>query len=200
MTTINPNTPTIPNAIEFDLVINNVQTALSSILWIEKSFNRATIHNDPVKGLTPKAYQGGGKYFDVLHNGAIKAHSFFYSDSIENSLEYEAGQKGYKERDLILFVLGDLKKIDSSKDYIFTTELKREVEDVLSQFQEIEVNGVYDSDPNIIFSDFEINDKHRQLLMYPKFALRFNLTATYEEYCGNGFIGDELEYDLQYNL
>lgn len=183
MTTINPNTPTIPNAIELDAVLNDLQLALVDISWIQKAFNRATIHNDPVKGLTPKAYQGSQQYFDVLHNNNLTAHSFFYTTSEERILDYESDQKGWKERDVALFVLGDLKKIDNSKNYIFTTELKRDVEDVLLTFEQVVINSSQDQNPNDIFSEFEINDKHRQLLMYPKFALRFNLTLTYPEYC-----------------
>lgn len=182
MTTINPSTPTIPNAIELDAVLNILQTALSGVSWIEKAFNRATIHNDPVKGLTPKVYQGSQQYFDVLHNDSLKAHSFFYTTSEEFFFEYIPGQQaGRKYRDVSLFVLGNLREIDGIRDYIYTTKLKKDIEDVLLGYEQVVINSIQDQNPNEIFREFEINDKHRELLMYPKFALRFNLTISYEE-------------------
>lgn len=185
MTTINPNTPTIPNAIELDAVINTLQLALAADLpWLQKSFHRARLFNGET-GFKPKCYQGSQEYFEVLHNDTLSAHSFFYvtGPHVVNDDGYDAGQFGYYNVPTSLFVLGDLRKIDASKNYIYTEELKADVLDVIRDDQNAAVVSVLDDDSNAIFQEFQINDQGRELLMYPKFALRFNLTLTYQENC-----------------
>ncbi len=185
MTTINPSTPTIPNAIELDAVINTLQLSLATVSWIEKSFNRARIFKDSRTGLKPKVYNGSQEYFEVLHNDTLTASSFFYVTGahVINDDGYEAGQFNFYNVPVSLFVLGDLRKIDSSKNYIYTEELIRDVREILNGDIATTVISVLDDNPNDIFSEFEIKDQGRELLMYPKFALRFDLTMTYEENC-----------------
>lgn len=183
----NPSIPIITNPVGIDAVIQNIQLSLSSgLIWLEKSFGRAWTHVEKQPdGKTiklPKCYSGTGEYINVLPNDNLKAQSFIaVRDKEKTDGHINSSSLGiHKKRDISLYIWGNLKKINVNKTYIFTEELKREVEKILIGLEYIQsLNGYYDERAEVVFVDYTLNDVDTQYLMHPYFAMRFDITVSY---------------------
>ena len=182
----NPAIPTIVNPVGIDTVIQNIQVNLASgLTWLEKSFGRAWLHQEKqpdgkvVK--LPKCYSGTGEYINVLPNDNLKAQSFIAVRDKEKNDGISPSRLGAsKTRDLSIIFWGNLKKINGAKTYIFTEELKREVEKIIIGLEYIlSINGYWDERAEIIFADYTLMDANTQYLMHPYFAMRFDITVSY---------------------
>ena len=190
MTTENLKNPSVivqPNPVDLDLAIATIQQGLGSLAWLEKIFGRAKevtrVMPDNSRKREPMVYQGGKEYYPVLPNDALKAYCFFRSSSrgFDEFLPFAYSQ--YSRSDLDLIVWANLKKVDAAKDYIFTEELLNEVIGVLGKVPDLEVIGVFDDRPEDIFSGYNINPTHRELLMYPYQAFRVALNLRFKVAC-----------------
>jgi hypothetical protein len=184
----NPRIPLIPNAKGLDLVIQHIQTALGdNIPWLEKSFGRAWFlqeySTDTKTNKFPKCWNGE-EYENVLPNDNFKAMSFLATRGQEKFEKFANATNGNaKTRDLALIIWGSLKKIDPTKKYIYTEELKNDVEKILVM-NVGSINQYYDEKAELIFQDYTLDDVSTQYLMYPFFAMRFDVTVKYfDSYC-----------------
>jgi hypothetical protein len=183
-----PNIPLVPNATGLDMVIQHIQMALGDNLhWLEKSFGRAwffqefSTDNKPAK--YPKCWDGK-EYINVLPNDNFKAMSFLATRSQEKFEKFANATNGNaKTRDLALIIWGNLKKIDPTKAYIYTEELKNDVEKILVM-NVASINQYYDEKAETIFQDYTIDDLNTQYMMYPFFAIRFDISVKFfDSYC-----------------
>jgi hypothetical protein len=180
----NPNIPIIENLTGLDKVIQDIQIDLSARLpWLAKSFGRAwTFQESDAAGKVlkvPKCYSGSGEYINVLPNDNLTAQSFIAATQPEKWEKFNSMSMGNsKIRSLAIYFWGNLKKIDKDKDYIFTEELKNQIEKVLIGHVDTIVS-YYDEKAEQVFSDYSINDVDTQYLMYPFFACRFDVTVKY---------------------
>lgn len=185
----NPSAPVIVNPIGIDAAIQKLQVAIAAIPWIEKSFARARPMTRMVltqKKVEPMVYQGSEEYYPVLPNDALKAYSFFRANGPRQTDGYEPNlnYKKYFFRDPVdLIVWGNLKLIDSSKDYVFTEELVRDVLNILNRDANVSVVRVYDDKVDEIYKGYSLDDAHRDLLLYPYTAFRIELSLRYEIAC-----------------
>lgn len=181
----NPNIPVIPNPVGLEQKIQDIQNALSAGLsWLEKSFGRAWIHQekDPSGKVSkiPKAYAGLGEYINVLPNDNFKSQSFIMAKGYERFEDYNHAALGiHKKRDLHIIFWGNLKKIDLARDYIFTEELKKQIQLALNNVEGLIITGYFDERADQVFADFTLNDVDTQLLMFPYFACKFDVTVNY---------------------
>lgn len=169
-----------------DKVIESICSKLSAVTWLSNIFRRAwTISNanGGSNSFTPMAYLSNMQYYNLLPNDNFTALSFVTVNGIERySSEEEVNSHNYeptKERNISVIFWCDLSKINSTKDYIFTEELKSEIEPLLSDVNGLVINSYIDEDYRQIFSGFDISEVDSKFFSYPYAIFKFNCTVTY---------------------
>ncbi len=182
----NPSAPATPNPKGLDAKINELQTALSGLSWLQKSFGRAKIIPTKLGGkklLQPMVYQGEKDYYPVLPNDALNSYSFFRvwgNRANPEQSKFANAPIDVVTLDLIFWV--NLEAIDNTKDYIYTEDLITEVRDLLKT-QNVTVKTVSDEKTEDIFRGYTLNTDHRDLLMKPYQAWRIELEVSYSIDC-----------------
>jgi hypothetical protein len=195
----NPDILTIVSPKGIDRAIQSIQQELDAGLpWLDKSFGRAWEFKeiDPATEKqirVPKCYSGSGEYINVLPNDFLKAQSFISVRNEETWPAYSRATGNSKQRDLSVIFWFNLKEIDPAKDYIFTEELKTEVEKILKANAYVaSINRYYDERVEDVFDGYisqaesgrySVEDTKTQYLMYPYSGFRFDVTVAYMEEC-----------------
>lgn len=189
------NNPSIPTAgvTGFDAAVESVRSGLSALTWLEKSFGRAFEFKEKRledKIVTvPKVFMGqtdlkDGEYLTVLPNDFLKAQSFIKALGPEEWTSFNRSDGSMKTRKVSVIFWVNLKQIDVSKNYIFTDELKDQVEDILKRNPfTLSMDAYYDERYEDIFQGYTIEEVNTQYLMYPYSGMRFDLTLSYPEVC-----------------
>lgn len=173
----------IINPLGLDRAISDINTLLEGVSWISHIYTRSFALQETVSNRErsfPKAYFESGEYLKTLPNDNFTGMSFFMATGAERYIGDNFSNANYqhtRERDLALFFWVNLKAIDPAKDYIFTEELKIDIENVLSKAENVRINSYLDEDYRQIFSGLFISDK--TFMMYPYAAFRFNITVNY---------------------
>ena len=169
----NPLVHIIADPKGLDLAIQNIQVALNQISWLEKSFGRA-IEVDK----KPLVFQEGKDYYPTMANDALKSFSFFRANRERSAENYEWNVTSYFEETIVdLIVWGNMKKIDTTKNYPFKEELLIDVLKVLKNDSNILIRRIWDERPEDVFSNYEIDDSK---LMYPFFGFRIEMNLRYD--------------------
>ena len=195
----NPTILLIESPVGLDKAIQSIQQELATgLTWLEKSFGRAWEFKevDPDTGKierVPKAYSGEGEYFPVLPNDFLKAQSFITVRNEETWPAYSRATGNSKSRELSIIFWFNLKEINPAKDYIFTEELKTDVEKILKFNAYVaSINKYFDERVEDVFDGYisqaesgrySVDDTKTQYLMYPYSGFRFDLTVAYTEEC-----------------
>jgi hypothetical protein len=182
--------------IGLDAPIEEIRTAIGSLSWISKSFGRAWEFKE--KGLTsgktirvPKVYEAAGEYINVLPNdnlfsAGIAASSFIAVREAEKYSNYQPFTGSIKQTRLSLIIWANLKLIDETKDYIFTEELKKQIEDKIKVLPSVtEIIEWVDERAEDVFKGYDVNggDFDMQYLMYPYAGIRVDFNIQYPESC-----------------
>jgi hypothetical protein len=201
----NPPIPTITNPVGLDAAIQSLQEELAELPWLEKCFGRAWEHKeqDGQGNLIriPKCFAGidpttkMAEYINVLPNDSFQSMAFFAVRDREfwvGEVFNPAGENA-KERQVSVIIWGDLVKIDPAKTYIYTEELKHDVEVILKgnqyvkniiQYFDERVEQVFDGLINEAkYARYTIDDVKNPYLMHPFFGMRFDITLGYYEEC-----------------
>ena len=184
----NPTIPTIATPVLLDKAIQDLQIELSSISWLTKSFARAWLNNDEVNGLAfayPEVYQGSGlDYYNCLPNGMLQAYCFWYVDDDAEVLELGKNTTIFEERDVKLIFFFNMDKINNTKGYNFTEELKIDVYDILkaSLSNGSNVNSYTDTLRGS-FSDFTQDYIKPEYYNKKYGAMKFDITLRYRNSC-----------------
>lgn len=182
--------------IGLDAPIEAIRLAMANIAWISKSFGRAMTFREPDNNTgklirVPKVYEDGGEYINVLPNDSIfsdgvAASSFIRVVGPETYEIFEANTGSIKSAKLAIIVWADLKKIDPVKDYIFTEELKAEIEAEVKKVHYVkELVEWIDERAEDVFNGYDLDssDFNTEYLMYPYAGIRLELTVNYPESC-----------------
>ena len=184
MSYLNPSELNITNAKGLDLAIQRLQIPLQSIIWLEKVFERARKNKDSKGNDFPEVWQGKGlDYYNCFPNDNLQAYSFFYAKNDEN-IGTLTTSFGAFSRNIDLIIFGNLNKIDSSKDYIFTEILKVDIISVLAL--KMNNNSVVTNYIDTIegaFSDFSTDYIKPQFMNKKYFAMKFSITLKYTNDC-----------------
>jgi len=198
MTYQNPNIPIIPNPIGFDAAVADLQTAVATVSYIEKSFGRAFIHREMRAGkmiTLPKVYQGSGEYYNPLPNGELKASTFILAIGEEHCEDYQQYEQNIFTRKVALIFWGNLQLIDPDKDYIFLEEVKSDIMIAIKESKSFKSYDAYiDERYSEVFREFasyltntardtDTDEINTQYLMYPYAGFRMSLTLTYDQPC-----------------
>lgn len=179
-----------------DVPIEAIRVAISELTWMSKSFGRAMtfreINNATGKlARTPKVYEQSGEYINVLPNDSIfssgvAASSFIRVVGPERYESYEPNSGSLKTARLSVIIWGDLKKIDPSKDYIFTEYLKSQIEAKIKDVHFVsEIIEWYDENVEDVFNGYDFDEEitRTEFLMYPYAGIRVDVNVTYPEAC-----------------
>lgn len=182
--------------IGLDAAIESIRSGLSGISWVSKSFGRAWAvkEKDPATEriiTVPKCYTKDGDYQNVLPNDTIftpgVAGSSFISVIGEESYEsFQPRTGSVKKADLAVIVWANLKMIDSTKDYIFNEQLKKDLEAVLKVNSKVSsINSWVEERADRVFEGYDFTGDQflTEYLMYPYWGCRIELTVIYNESC-----------------
>lgn len=178
-----------PLPIGVEAVIEALRLQLiDGLPWLEKAFGRAwEFKEESTSGRTiriPKCYTESGEYINVLPNDNLVAQCFFQLNGSETYSVFNYAAGSMKEVDLSVIFWMNLKRIDETKDYIFTEELKADVEEVLKNtgYTKELVEWV-DERAEDVFIRYDVDDVNTQYLMYPYAGFRVTVTVNYPENC-----------------
>lgn len=194
----NPTATAYPAPVDLDAAIEALRLGMAGISWLEKSFGRARMiaRNSPDKKTAikePMVYQGGGEYYPCLPNDALKSYSFFRVNGSRQLMDYAQSSPGlYASAPVDLIVWANLKQINPAKDYIFTEELIRETLMKINTFSEVlSITRVWDDKAEDIFSGYTIDERQRELLMYPYQGFRIEMVLQFSVMCLQDGIFDQ---------
>lgn len=174
-----------------DTIIEDLRAKFeANIPWLEKSFGRAYLLperlSDEVTYQYPQVYLDNGEYFNVMPNDSYQSYSWMIGKgsaaSVEAGLQPFTYQTYFQKRLDIHFFL-DLKKIDSTKNYVYTEELINDILNVLYTQRGLVVNEYIHETLIEVYEDYTIKEIDRDLLMYPFAGVRFVTTASYKIDC-----------------
>lgn len=175
----------ISNPIGIDKVIEDICIKLGDLSWHQNIFRRAWKIYEPSgkkEAVKAKTYLKNSNYYDVLVNDNFASMSFVTIDSPEEYLDNieSDGWNNERKRDISIVFWVRLNKLSSfNYDYVYTEVLKRDVEKVLKQMDNLQIKKYYDEDYKQIFKGFDITQKDLQLMAYPNVGFRFECTAYY---------------------
>ena len=179
MGSLNTDITYIPAPVNLDRHIQAIQKKLEGLTWLEKSFGRA--YRVPTNKLGyknpqfyPGRFVGTEDYQDLSRNDTLKSYSFIVAKD----------DAGYRDEMIsqtlsIIFWL-DLKKIDRTKPYIFTEDLRKDVMKILNNAPVDNFLKDYRSDAANVFQGF---DTYQKDMMYPYACMKFDINIKYLEDC-----------------
>ena len=185
MGSLNTDIVYIPAPVNLDRHIQAIQKKLEGLPWLDKSFGRAyRVPGIKLGYNTPQFYPGrfvgSVDYQDLSRNDTLKAYSFIVA---EDNAQYKNstfdGSAMLTQGVSIIFWL-DLSKIDKTKQYIFTEDLRRDVVKILNNTPVEMQHKRYFSDAANVFKGF---DTYQKNMMYPYACMRFDITLEYMEEC-----------------
>lgn len=192
----NKNIPiyTLTDPVGIDAVITDLQSKLGTISWMTKNFGRAKTmaHEDPEAEpesvyIFPAVFTGANKDMaDVLLLDNYAAYSFMMARGSETPMEPYFEDQNTFQREVHVFVWADLSRVDTSKNYDFTEEIKDDVLEAIrttrfsSPHSSVQVTNIIDIDSEeSIFEGFTYSRETHQNLHYPFTGFRVVLEATY---------------------
>jgi hypothetical protein len=185
----NPTVVPVPNPIDLDLGIADLQNRLSAITWLTKIFGRAReITRKSEDGKTvqriPMVYQSDGEYYPALPNDALSAYSFFVAGQPRSFVDAKPNDSVvFMQSPVALIVWGNLKTVETGLDYIYTENLINQVVTVLKTKGQVELVRVFDETARDIFRGYTLNETQQGLLMHPYFAFRIEFMLSYRIKC-----------------
>ncbi len=181
----------IPDPILLDQLIQDIQQDFQANLdWLEYAFGRAKPFND--NGfIEPRVFYSQttatkeGEYRDVWPNDFWQSHCFFLTEGPEEYQDYINIPKSRNVwiRPISIVFWVNLHRIDSTKNYDFSEELKFDVYTRLKQFRHVEVTNFVDNSATEVFQGFNIQDTDSKNFAYPFTGFRIFANLSGYEPC-----------------
>ena len=181
----------IPDPVLLDELIQDIQQDFQANLrWLEYAFGRAKPFND--NGfIEPRVFYSqttatkDGEYRDVWPNDYWQSHCFFLSEGPETYEDYIniPNARNVWERPISIVFWFNLHRIDSSKNYDFSEELKFDVYTRLKQFRHVELTNFVDNSAEEVFQGFNIQDTDSKNFAYPFTGFRIFANLSGYEQC-----------------
>lgn len=179
-----------------DLALQDLAVAMGTLPWMEKAWGRAqAVTQKSTSDLAetigkpwkyyisnPVVYVGESQYYEVVPNDRFKSFSFWGVTSPQSAMDQANGSVGTNSlfyTDVYCVVWVDLKKIDNTKDYIFTQDLIKDVLLKLKRKSSFTLTKIFDENMDDIYRGFTLQPIHRDLLMYPHAAFRIEGKLNY---------------------
>lgn len=181
-----PKTIALSKPHGIDVRLQAMQKQLSAnISWLEKVFGRAVAQYQGEENLrVPKVPIGNGEYFSVMPNDSLQAFSFFFPRNPATPQESDQPWEKtvYSSQAVDLIVWANLGRIEKG-NLGLSEQLKEEIMAQLQKMSFAVVENIYSDDVREVYEGWAIDIAQRDLLVYPYYAMRFNLTVTYLNPC-----------------
>lgn len=151
----------------YNKTIEEINDSLSALGWIEYIHPLARTGVDE-QGTFPEVYLNDGSRNSIRIMPHGKSLSFF---TMSSSVEIDESE--YYAVEMSLIVWADMTKVYPAKAYDYTTELIKDVKNVLNE------HGAYDKsiDHEGVFDGFtELEKVENQNTMFPRTAFKINFT------------------------
>lgn len=180
----NPKVHLNPSTAGLDQVITKLQTALGGLSWLQKSFGRAYLMAEKTEAGAqvryPKVYIGSKEYFNVMPNDRLSAFSWHIGlrdETLDITNPLQSASFIQKRLASIFFL--KLDRIDPSKDYIFTEELKEQILQIYQAVPGVLVQNIWMESVQEVYTGFNIREISEDLFYYPFQGIRIESIATY---------------------
>ncbi len=181
MSYVDPEIPLLETPVGLDSVIQSLQVDLAALPWLEHSFGRAWAMEEG-RDTVPKCYNKAGEYHNVLPNDHFQSQSFIAVKGEESWEEFSVAAANHKSRKLKIIFWFNLKTINPAKDYIFTEELKTDVERIIKDSAHVQsIDAYVDEKAGDVFEGYALPEESKYL-MYPYSGFRFDITVGYLEH------------------
>lgn len=171
--------------LDYDIA-QRIQLRLDAKLgWLEKSYHIAKVGVEAKTNLTyPQVYKNDGsdEHFNIRPDNKTSSYSFIEIEA-PASVDYENGTVEYS---LSIVFWNNLRLIDDTKQYDYTSELIIDVIDVLQFFaasniqEEIRPENIFDK-----YTQVTQNLKQHLMKMYSGFKITFNVIEPYPDSCAS---------------
>jgi hypothetical protein len=192
----NPLVPLISNPVNIDRPIQELQSAIAALGWLEKAFGRAyesrKYSADQLKRVEvyPEVWQGPNMdLLNVLPNDNLKSQSFFKVEEPQTVLEYSSiGGYSLMQATVSIIFWFNLKEIDRDIDYRYIELLKGSAQRAITTatFSDpsdaISITRIWDTVDNV-FRGYTLDPTKTQELIHPNGGFRFECLLTYQEDC-----------------
>lgn len=200
MTYISPEVYEMPNPTGLDRVIANMQAKLkANVSWLQCIYGRALIEPQKVTkeenenrfaslgiglGKEIKFPMFIGKNLEPINlmpNDNLRAYSFFLQRDPALFPEFVVGDNMLNVQQPISFICwANLVKIDPSRKYRFTEELKRDLLTELRKSYDFALTGMYETHEKV-FEGCTITEGYKQYCKPPYWAIRIDANITFNE-------------------
>lgn len=180
------NIPTVSNPQGIDVIINNIQSQLGLISWMDYAFGKAYLKKEVNNGdvfNVPKAWGGDNEYISLLPCDDVQAFSWVESFEVESFEEYESRRFDYiSNTDISIGVFANLDMIDNTRSDIFTEVLKKDVLNALRNVNNIQITSIEKGLDNT-YSNWSYETVSPSFYSEKYAAFKVNLTAVLNGQC-----------------
>jgi hypothetical protein len=173
---IDPEIIFIPNPVGIDKAIQGLQTKLATLPWLQKVFGRSFEGRETVPGardrIFPYVYQNDLEPLNVMPNDNLRSQVFFRVDDpavFAAWTFYSDTQTAVYPISIIFW--GDLRKIDTERNYNFGEELKLSALRLMTRISGFVVSRVYEQYDEV-FREYTLSDTYKQYLLPPYYGFR----------------------------
>lgn len=177
-----------------DKYVQYLQEALETLAWIEKVQPAVRVGVDDQGRTFPVVYKndGSNKNYNILFDTSLKSYAFFEYDG---DVTMDDGNFSNEDQTmtipLAIVVWGRLDKIYPSKNYDYTSELIKDVLDIIKycvNTSGYRIDGITDiswtTDYNRVFNRYTMhNEADAQAMMRDRTAFRISFTLIVDSSC-----------------
>lgn len=187
---VNPIIVPIPFPVGVDSVIEALRLKIAELPWLEKVFARAIEQHSPGDNNTdviyPEVWGSNMEPMNVMMNDNLRAYAFFVARDPQTAVQYVNAfpSQIILQEPVSCIVWGNLRKIDSTKDYRFSERLKIDLITQLSKVPAFTLTQIYESYKRV-FEGFTLTDTFRAYLKPPFWAIRIDCNLSYPLFSEN---------------
>lgn len=186
--------PTITNPMIHNEVIENLQTDLSALTWLDHIFPIAEVGEKEVDGtriLLPICYQQEtntvgaptNNYIELAPNDADRGSCFFELDNGTGTWNRQIGGDDQIDMSISIIFWANLKLLAPSRAYDFTDELIASAMKALADgtYTNDILTISYQKDRNQVFNKYGYSYEQLKTFSYPMTAFKITLTMPVDE-------------------
>lgn len=189
----NPVIELVPDPVALDLAIQQVQTRLATLPWLQKAFGRCVKQVGKLQDVEIRNRAARNEYtypevynnrepLSLMMNDNLNSYCFFHAkDSLEIPPYGLLDNSLMVTQPIAIIFWLNLAKIDPAKNYNFSESLRVEALKQLQRCPDL-VLDASSVEYNNVFAPFTITETFRQFLKPPFAAFRFDGTLSFDLY------------------
>jgi len=167
----------IPDKKLADGFIEILRTEIEKFDWLEFSYPAAAVGIDKItKNTYPEIFKNSlTESIKLIPDNSAKSYCFFE----KNTTIFGQTEMDNDEFNLNLIFWFDLLKINSAKTFNFSSEMEKQVKELLQNFYCYNITIDYEN----VFSKYNMDRSINQWIMYPYSAFKINFKVKYKNSC-----------------